>query len=305
MRRERLGLILVLCAVTGYAFLPIFAARLRENGMAPFDVPFWRYLFTVPLFWLIALRGVRALIVRRLPRTGLILLGFVLAIEALMSFIGLAYISPGIYLVLYYTFPAMTAILSALMGERLGAVGWGALAITLLGVTLTIADFDLTGRDQAWIGVVCALINAALASVYFISMDRMLRGRNATETAGAITATGALVFLGVLALVRGASSITLTAPNGIDGWMALAGLVVISTLIPLVTMNKGIQAAGASRAAIFGTIEPLLTAILAQLILQVTMQPIQWVGGLLVVASVVLLQLRGGDGTPEAAAAAL
>ncbi len=300
MGRERLGLIYTLCAVAGYAFLPIFAAGLRGSGIEPLEIAFFRYLFTVPIFWLITLRTARSVTGKPLPRKWLFLLGFLLATEALASFIGLQYLSPGIYLVLYYTFPAMTAILSLFLGERLGIIGWAALVVTLVGVSLTIADLSVNVGEGVWFGVACALVNAALASVYFVVMERLLRGHTETARAGAFMVSGSLVFLTFLTGIKGLTG-TITIPTGIESWSALFGLVVVSTVMPIFMLNKGIQAAGASRSAIFGTVEPLMTAVLAQLILGITMQPIQWVGGLLVVFSVILLQLRGSNAvtTPD------
>ncbi len=295
MRRERLGLLFILCSITGYAFLPIFAAGLRDAGLPPIETTFWRYFFALPFFVLIAFSKPLPSFAKPLPRLGLFLVGFGLAGEGLAAFIGLQYIPAGIYLVLFYTYPAMTALFSSFLGERLNAVGWFALALTLLGVMLTVADFDMGSNPDLWIGVVCALVNAFLAAIYFIAMGRLLKGHSSTVRAGAYTVSGSLVFLAVLAVGGGVINGTgVAVPQGANAWLNLAALVLISTVMPIIMLNKGIQAAGATRAAIFGTIEPLLTAVLAQVILGELMQPVQWLGGVIVIASVILLQLRGG-----------
>ncbi|MDX2162868.1 MAG: DMT family transporter [bacterium] len=295
MRRERLGLIFILCSITGYAFLPIFASYLRDAGLPPLETVFFRYLLAAPIFIGMALATPPPPPDRPLPRRWLIFLGFCLALQALCAFVGLQYLSAGIYLVLFYTYPAMTALGGLLLGERIGTVGWGALALTLVGVTLTISDFSLDGNPDAWIGVICALVNAALSAVYFVLMGRLLNGQPAATRAGAYAVSGAMIFLGgALAVKTAVDGVVL--PQGLEVWLPLVGLVAVSTVLPVFMLNKGLQAAGATRAAIFGTIEPLLTAILAQVILGETMLPIQWAGGVLVVASVILLQLRG---TPQ------
>ena len=136
MRHERFGLLYVICAITGYAFLPVFAAGLRESGLPPIETVLWRYLFTLPLFILLSFSGQKsAFSSKRLPRWGLFALGFGLAIEGIAAFVGLQYIPAGIYLVLYYTYPAFTALLSTFLGERMDSVGWIALALTLIGVS--------------------------------------------------------------------------------------------------------------------------------------------------------------------------
>ncbi|MFN8528010.1 MAG: DMT family transporter [Anaerolineae bacterium] len=298
MRRDRLGLLYILISVTGYSFVAVFADGLRNAGLPPIEIAFWRYLLTAPIFIGLALSSPSPLEGQRLPRKGLLLLGCGLAIEGLCAFIGLQYLSAGIYLVLFYTYPAITAIIATILGERLSNIGWAALGVTLIGVILTIADFSLDSGSTAWIGVVCALVNAALAAVYFIAMDRMLRGHTAITRAGAYTVSGALLFLTAISGVKALTS-TFVVPSGLSTWATLIGMVVISTLIPVLTMNRGIREVGPTRAAIFGTMEPLLTAVWAQMLLHQTMLPIQWLGGLLVIASVIVLQLRGAETAPE------
>jgi drug/metabolite transporter (DMT)-like permease len=298
MPRSRQGLLYILLAVTGYAFLPVFASHLRAEGLVPLEIAFWRYLLSTPAFLVMVFAP---LLARRrmlakpstLPRVGLILLGFVLAGEGLAAFIGLQFVSPGVYLVLFYTYPAMTAILAMVLGERLSLVGWIALAVTLIGVALTAANFTLALDQEQIVGAALALINAFGAAVYFVTMDRLMRGRTGTARASAWTVTGALILLAAIALVQG-----INAPQTPTAWANMIGLVLVSTVMPVFMINKGIQSAGPTRAAIFGTIEPLLTAILAQLFLSEELQAIQWIGGALVVFSVILLQIRGSAEPP-------
>ena len=84
-------------------------------------------------------------------------------------------------------------------------------------------------------------------------------------------------------------------PQSQDVWLHLVGLALVSTLLPIFALNIGIQKLGPTRAAIFGTIEPLTTSLLALIFLGEVMQPIQWLGGLVIVVSVILLQTLGSQ----------
>jgi drug/metabolite transporter (DMT)-like permease len=70
-------------------------------------------------------------------------------------------------------------------------------------------------------------------------------------------------------------------------------LSTISTIVPIFALNVGIQKLGSSRAAVVGSFEPLLTAFLAMVFLGQQMEPIQWLGGLVIVVSIILLQTLG------------
>jgi drug/metabolite transporter (DMT)-like permease len=69
----------------------------------------------------------------------------------------------------------------------------------------------------------------------------------------------------------------------------MAGL---STVFPIFFLNAGIQKLGATKASITGTIEPVLTILWAVLLLGETIQSVQLVGGVLILISVILLQVR-------------
>lgn len=302
------GLLFVLSAVVGYSFLPIFVSYLRADGVQPITIAFWRFLITAGTFWLIVLLR-RGALVEKMPRAGLFVMGVSMVIQSLAALIGLQYLSPGIYLVLYYTYPAIVALLSLFLGERLSRIGWAALALTLVGVVLTAADFVSIGseltfdRDQG-IGALCAFVNAAGTAVYFIVINRLMRGRRDTVKASAWMITGAVVVLTIFTLGQaltglGNDTTQLAIPQGVT-WLHLIGLIFVSTVFPVFMLNKGIQLAGSTRAAIFGTIEPLLVAVLSLIVLNQGMQPIQWVGGALVVMSVILLQLSGTSAATDA-----
>ncbi len=294
LRPSQVGLLAMLASVLGYSFLPVFTAKLLELGVEPVEIGLWRYALTVPIFWGIALAAGRrarsrsTAESRRLPNSRLILLGTLLAAAALCAFFGLQRIPAGTYVVIFYTYPAFTALLLLTMGDRLSGWGWAALGLTLLGVTLTAPDFSegLAGGNMT--GVLLALLNALIVAVYFILNSRLLKGRSALVRAAALTTTGALATLAVVGLLLGAR-----LPALPEAWVYLLGMALVSTVLPIFMTNVGIQRLGPARAAILGSVEPLLTSLIAMLLLGQMMAPIQWAGGLIIVASVVMLQTLG------------
>lgn len=288
------GLAAMLISVTGYSFLPVFTARLLDLGVEPVEIGLWRYALTVPIFW--ALVGIGATrsrgkvrpAARPLPQARLLMLGILLAAAALCAFFGLQRIPAGTYVVIFYTYPAFTALLSLALGERLAAWGWAALGLTLVGVMLTVPDFSQGLAGGNFVGVITALLNALIVAVYFILNARILKGQPALVRAAALTTTGALASLVVVGLLIG-----VRIPAQPEAWLALIGMALVSTVLPLFMTNVGLQRLGAPRAAILGSVEPLLTALIAMVFLGQMMAPIQWAGGLIIVASVVMLQTLG------------
>jgi drug/metabolite transporter, DME family len=71
-------------------------------------------------------------------------------------------------------------------------------------------------------------------------------------------------------------------------WPLLGGMAIVSMLAPLF-YAAGQKRIGASKASIAATIEPVVASALAWLLLQETLKPGQLVGGVLVLAAVVIL----------------
>jgi drug/metabolite transporter (DMT)-like permease len=72
--------------------------------------------------------------------------------------------------------------------------------------------------------------------------------------------------------------------------LALA-LALISTVAPAFLMSAGIWRIGASNAAIIGTVGPVSTLMLAYVVLDETLGPIEIIGSIMVLAGVALVSL--------------
>src|SRR5258705_5755951 len=114
-QNQRDGLLLVLASVTSYAMLPVFIKALQVAGLNSLDIATWRFALAAPLFWLMvrALRSPAG--DKPLPRWRLIAMGTLLAMAAVATFWGFERIPAGTFVVLFYTYPAIVAILSTLM----------------------------------------------------------------------------------------------------------------------------------------------------------------------------------------------
>lgn len=286
-RSQQIGALYILLSVTGYSFFPVFVRKLQEAGFPSLDIATWRFAFAVPIIWLLVmLRGAQPS-PRRLPRYHLLLMGSLLCVAALCAIFAFEHIPVSTFIVLFYSYPAIVALFSAVLGERLPALSWLALALTLAGVALTAPDFSsgLTGAN--FIGVALSLTNAVIVAVYFMVSSRLLREQTDMARASAWTVTGAcLVFL-LLVLFR-----TFTWPQGTDAWLGLLLMASFSTVLPIFFLNAGIQKLGPTLASMMGTVEPVLTTLLAVLLLDESLQPVQALGGALIVASLLLLQVR-------------
>jgi drug/metabolite transporter (DMT)-like permease len=328
-RNQRTGMLYAFAAVVGYSCLPVFTRNLLDAEIDPISIAFWRFTFAAPLFWVFVWLQNRTALTPRPSPSGrgeskgatsspsprirgsgglgggvnlrLLLLGTLLAAAALCAFFGLQWLPAGMFVVIFYTYPAMIAIFSLLMGDRLPIQGWIALGLTLVGVVLTTPDFialvapglgvtptstEGLGGDTGR-GVLLALLNALVVAVYFLLNSRTLKHYPDKGRASAIIITGTMLTMWLIVLFRG----SVTIPQG-TSWLYMIGLATISTVFPVFSLTNGIARLGPAKTSIVSTFEPLLTSVLAMLFIGERMQPIQWLGGLVIMLSIILLQVR-------------
>jgi drug/metabolite transporter (DMT)-like permease len=78
-----------------------------------------------------------------------------------------------------------------------------------------------------------------------------------------------------------------------DAWAGLIGVGLVATFIAIQTFYAGTQRIGAAQASLLSTVEPIWTIVLASLLLGEHLEPIQLVGGALILTGVVIAQTRG------------
>ncbi len=293
-RTQRDGILLVLLSSSGYALLPIIAKNIFDvSTIDAVDVVVWRFVFATPIIWLSILVSRSPAPPIPLPRKRLLALGLFFASAALTAFVGLETVIPAsTFTVIFFTYPAFVALISVVMGERLPLVGWVALAMTIPGILLTVPDFanfgdisDPTLHNGLLLGIGMAILNAIVVAVYFVALNRILRGYTAVARASAWSITGTLLIMLVVGLLRGVA-----IPSNLDTWLNLLALAILGTVMPIFCINIGIKKLGPTRAAIISTVQPLMTMLLAVGLLGEVIGPIQWLGGGIIIASILLLE---------------
>jgi len=291
LSKQRIGILWILIAASGGATIPIFIRTVYNvSDLHPTDVALWRFIFATPLIWILATftetrhkkAAEEAIQIKPLLLLGILFTGAVLA-----AMVGLQYIAASLYVVLYYTYPAMVALISLLLGNRLPLRGWIAITMTLAGVILTVGDFtEITGENPA-LGILIALINGLFVAIYLVLIGRIMTRRETVMRSSAWVFSGTLMTLTLAIPFFG-----LAIPQNWQTWAALLGLAILGTIVPIGLINIGIQFIGAARASIIATIEPVISMLLSTFLLGEIVLPVQWSGAALIILAVILLEAR-------------
>ena len=221
----------------------------------------------------------------------------------LAMFIAFVRIEIGLSLLVFYLYPAVVAGASVLwFDERLDGLRWSALGISMLGLLLTLAGVDGFGALDP-IGIGLSFL-AAFAQAFYVLVARHafpdVRPIEAAASTMGLAAIGYLVIALVIGQVGGLG-VPLTSADALTA-VLLAGLVGAG--IPTLCFITGIRLLGAPRAAILATLEPVVGVALAAWLLNEQPSTLQLLGGTLILAAAVLLQVRGAAASEHEAVAA-
>lgn len=318
-RRRLAGIALVLVSAAGFGSGTILAAPVYDTGVDWLGLVGWRFLIGASLAWLwVAISGGRRAAIRRLSRRQVAValgLGALYTGNAGTYYAALETVPAALAGVLVYTYPVIVAVLSLRFATRLpGRRPWVALAVALLGVVLALGGIDVSTAPPAY-GIALVMLSPVIYSVWIVLSARLSGERRdrlgsdapdedstasdaAVTTAVMMTATG-MVFA-VAGALTGRPLDPATVPSA--AWPGLLAIGFVASFLAIQTFYAGTRRLGAAQAALVSTVEPVYIVVLAALLLDQRLAPIQLVGAGLILVGVVIAQTTPRPrGAPEPA----
>jgi drug/metabolite transporter (DMT)-like permease len=273
------GILLIVISAASFGTLAIFGRLLYADGLDTFTLLFLRFSFAACIMaLLLILRGEtfpRGKILLQLVGMGA--LGY--AGQAFSFLSAIKYASAGLVALLLYLYPAFVFVLSMIvLREKATWLKVAALAIALLGTALTV---DPAGGQLA--GILLAILSAAIYSIYIIAGTHVMKHVSAIQSSLVIFVSAAVVY-GILITTSGAH-----LPTTRGGWLGVAGIVLVATVIPVATFLAGLERIGPTNASMLSTLEPVVTVLLAGFLFGERLQAITLLGGALILSAVILL----------------
>ncbi len=281
-----MGVALVIGSAVCFGSLGIFGKLAYRLGLTTPQLLSYRFGLAALLLWLAVAVTHQALPPRR-SLAGLVVMGGAGYVgQSASYFSALHFIPASTNALLLYTYPVVVTLLAApLFGESLGWAKLGAVALAFLG-TVLVVEAQLRGAPP--IGIILGLGSAAFYSGYILCGSRLLPGIPPVAATATIMTAAATVWT-AYAGASGQLAVAWTGPR----LALIGGFALIGTVVPVLTFILGLRLVGPSRAAILSTFEPASTVLLAVIILGELANPLQYVGGALVLASVVVLEGPG------------
>lgn len=272
------GVLMILGAAVCFGVTPTFAKISFDNGADSAGLLAARYVCaSIVILGFLAIRRRLEPVGRK--HSGVLILAGLFCVQGYTFFQSLQLTSTVITVLLLYTYPLLVTVGSAVfLGEHLDRSKAGILLIGVLGVCLTLGG--VSGHVSG-LGVALGLASGISFSVFLLLGKERLGGElDPIEMTGLIYAVSAVVFTVLLVLGDG------SLPSNAEGWLALAGVVVIGTIASMTLFLSGLERLPAGVTSMLSTLEPAVSVGLAALVLGEGLSAIQVLGMCLVLGAI-------------------
>ncbi len=214
--------------------------------------------------------------------------GVAMALVQITYFYAVSKIQVAAAIFLQYLAPIMVAFFSiCFWRERLTLTKFLSLVISLAGCYLVVGGYNLHLIQMNRVGILCGLASALCFASYTLFGERGMH-RYSPWT----VLFYAFLFATFTWHIIYPPFQYLSAGYSLNQWGWLLYISVIGTLIPFALFFVGVNFIRSTRASITATLEPISAGFFAYFFLGEVLEPLQVVGGAMVVGAIVLLQLR-------------
>lgn len=209
--------------------------------------------------------------------------GCFLFLSQVLIYIAISQIATGVAIALMFVYPAISGLLAwSLLREQPTSLRLSAVASIFLGQMLILAGDTSIGTGNAFLGSITAVVSG-IAFAFYVILTNICATKLHPVPFTLINFATMLVlsFVGLIIPLPITWSLQVN-PNKLLELILSAFILGVMTLFSHVFNNVGIRKLGATRSAILGATVPVITVILAGLIIQETLLPAQVLGVLFV-----------------------
>jgi drug/metabolite transporter (DMT)-like permease len=300
MYSSLIGGILVCIAAIGFSAKAVLIKLAYAHNVDAVSLLALRMGFSLPFFVLMLLlpQGgadndrVSLRLSEYLHVVGLGLLGYYLA--SYLDFLGLQYISAGLERMILFLYPTLVVILSAIFLRRRISFREGiALILSYIGIGAVFFQqimLDRSGQPERILGIALVFVSALSYALYLMGSGRLIARFGATRFTAWAMITASIACLTQFAVESRLSLSQIAQPV----YELALIMALVSTVLPSWMLAHGLKRIGASRSALLGSVGPISTCVLAYFVLGETLDWLQIVGFVLVLAGVIVASVKSG-----------
>ena len=289
-KNHRRGYLYVVLAAFMWGLSGSSAKFLFNSGITPFQLVQLRLtISTVFLFLYLLIRFSSLLKISRSDIFYFILFGTVGMAGVQFTYLfAISKIKVAAAILLQYLAPSFIALHSVVfMREKLSRSTLIALIGATLGCYLVVGAYNLEILSMNIVGIISGVLSAVTFAWYSIHGEYGMRRYNPWTILFYALFFGAVVWN----ILHPPLEAFMHAYSPVQ-WIWILYIGVMGTLIPFGLYLEGINLIRSTRASITATLEPITAGIISYIFLNEIMEIPQITGGVIVIASIILLQLK-------------
>jgi drug/metabolite transporter (DMT)-like permease len=279
------GVLWAMATATAYSMSSVLGKDLLRV-LAPSSLLFWRFGISAVVLWsTLGLwrprGGPRPFDV---PRGKAFAVGMMFGYMVITGFFALQHLDASVYIVVVYLYPVLVVVGSSLLGHRVTAGIWVALAVVMAGVVLTVPELFGGVGSISGIGIALTLLQAVLMAAFMMVSSHLLPGLDGVVNS-AWTMLGAFAAMLPLVLFNG-----LELPHGPKRIGEVLLFALVTGVVSTVCFFRAMRHIAPGVVAMIMTLEVALAIVWSVLFLGESVSAIKIVGAAVVMAGVLIAQ---------------
>jgi len=299
IKTPRLGYIYVMIAALLWAVSGSSAKFLFNSGVTPFQLVQLRLtISSVPLFIVLLIWRRNLMRIEKGDYFYFLFLGAVVMAAVQFTYLfTISKINVAAAILLQYLAPAFIAIYSFVFAkEKPGLITILSVAGAITGCYLVVGAYNLNLLSLNKAGIIAGISAAIAFACYSVQGEYGMRKYNPVTVL-----FFALLFAAITWNIFHPPLEAFFHTRSLLEWGLIIYIGIFGTVIPFGFYFEGINLIRSTRASITGTLEPISAAAISYFLLNEVLEPLQMAGGIMVIASIILLQFKVeyDDKTPE------
>jgi drug/metabolite transporter (DMT)-like permease len=276
------GVLVTLLSTVCFGLAPIFGKLAYQAAVTPFTLAALRTVIAAALLWAFYLVfWPQAIPIRWQNLLGCIGMGVTNGVGSLFYYTGLARLDASLAQLLWTFYPIWVFVFLSAAGHPVSRLALLRLAVALLGIYLLT---NAGAGPTDWLGIMLILSASACYGWHLVLGQWALADLDSrTVTLYTLSAMAAVV-----TIARVTARMPWT-PISLPGWTAILLLALIPTALARLLVFAGLRQLGGVQTSLLGAAELLVALLLAYLLLGERLSLCQWIGGGLLVTSVLLI----------------
>jgi drug/metabolite transporter, DME family len=298
-KTPRRGYLYVIIAALFWAISGSSSKFLFNSGVTPFQLVQLRLTISAGLLFPVLLIWRRDLMrIKKGDFFYFVLLGAVVMAAVQFTYLfTISKINVAAAILLQYLAPAFIAIYSFVFAkEKPGMITILSVAGAITGCYLVVGAYNFSLLSLNKTGIIAGIFAAISFAWYSVQGEYGMRRYDPLTVL-----FFALLFAAVTWNILHPPLEAFFHNRSLLQWVLILYVGIFGTVIPFGFYFEGINLIRSTRASITGTLEPITAAAISYFFLNEILEPLQMAGGIMVIASIILLQFKVGydEKTPD------